>query len=135
VDPRYPMMPSDGKMACVMTPAGLRLAGQVELAGLEAAPNWQRAEVLLKFARKVFPGLPADLPAERVKMWMGHRPSTPDGLPVLGPASGCGDVIHAFGHGHVGLTAAAMSGKVVADLVAGRAPRFDLSPYAAGRFR
>jgi D-amino-acid dehydrogenase len=135
IEPRYPMMPSDGKMACVMTPTGLRLAGQVELAGLDAAPNWQRAEVLLKFARKVFPGLPDDLPAERVKMWMGHRPSTPDGLPVLGPASGCADVIHAFGHGHVGLTAAAMTGKVVAGLVAGRAPPFDLSPYAAGRFR
>jgi D-amino-acid dehydrogenase len=135
IEPRYPMMPSDGKMACVMTSAGLRLAGQVELAGLEAAPNWQRAEVLLKFARKVFPGLPEDLPAERVKMWMGHRPSTPDGLPALGPASGCADVIHAFGHGHVGLTAAAMSGKVVADLVAGRPPRFDLAPYAAARFR
>ena len=135
VEPRYPVMPSDGKMACVMTPAGLRLAGQVELAGLDAAPNWQRAEVLLKFARKVYPGLPADLPPERVKLWMGHRPSTPDGLPVLGVASGCADVVHAFGHGHVGLTAAAMTGKIVADLVAGRAPPFDLAPYAAARFR
>jgi len=134
VEPRLPMMPSDGKMACVMTPAGLRLAGQVELAGLDAEPNWQRAEVLLKFARKVYPGLPADLPPDRVKMWMGHRPSTPDGLPVLGPASGCPDIIHAFGHGHVGLTAAAMTGKVVADLIAGRSPKFDLTPYAAGRF-
>jgi D-amino-acid dehydrogenase len=135
VAPRYPVMPSDGKMACVMTQAGLRLAGQVELAGLAAAPNWQRAEVLLKFARRVYPGLPADLPSERVKLWMGHRPSTPDGLPVLGLASGCADVVHAFGHGHVGLTAAAMSGKVVADLVAGRPPPFDLGPYAARRFR
>jgi D-amino-acid dehydrogenase len=134
IEPRYPMMPSDGKMACVMTPAGLRLAGQVELAGLEAAPNWKRAEVLLAFARKVYPGLPADLPPERVKLWMGHRPSTPDGLPVLGLASGCADVVHAFGHGHVGLTAAATTGKVVAGLVAGRAPPFDLAPYAAGRF-
>jgi D-amino-acid dehydrogenase len=135
VEPRYPVMPSDGKMACVMTPAGLRLAGQVELAGLEAEPNWQRAEVLLKFARKVYPGLPADLPPERVRLWMGHRPSTPDGLPVLGPASGCSDVVHAFGHGHVGLTAAAMSGRIVADLVAGRAPPFDLAPYSARRFQ
>ena len=82
MEPRYPVMPSDGKMACVMTPAGLRLAGQVELAGLGAAPNWQRAEVLLKFARKVFPAIPADLPPERVKLWMGHRPSTPDGSAV-----------------------------------------------------
>ena len=135
VEPRYPTMPSDGKMACVMTPAGLRLAGQVELAGLQAEPNWQRAEVLLKFARKVYPGLPADLPAQRVSLWMGHRPSTPDGLPVLGLASGCADVVHAFGHGHVGLTAAAMTGKLVADLVAGRPPPFDLAPYAAARFR
>jgi D-amino-acid dehydrogenase len=134
VDPRYPMMPSDGKMACVMTPAGLRLAGQVELAGLEAAPNWQRAEVLLKFARKVYPGIPADLPPDRVKVWMGHRPSTPDGLPCLGLASGCADVVHAFGHGHVGLTAGARTGKIVADLVAGRPPPFDLAPYSARRF-
>ena len=129
VAPRYPMMPSDGKMACVMTPQGLRLAGQVELAGLEAAPNWQRAQVLLRFARKVYPGLPEDMPAERVKLWMGHRPSTPDGLPVLGIAARCPDVVHAFGHGHVGLTAAARTGKVVADLVAGRSPGFDLAPY------
>jgi D-amino-acid dehydrogenase len=135
IAPRYPIMPSDGKMACVMTPAGLRLAGQVELAGLEAAPNWQRAQVLLTFARTIFPGLPADLPLEAVKMWMGHRPSTPDGLPCLGLASGCPDVVHAFGHGHVGLTAAATTAKIVADLVAGRAPPFDLAPYAAGRFR
>jgi D-amino-acid dehydrogenase len=134
IAPRYPVMPSDGKMACVMTPAGLRLAGQVELAGLDAAPNWQRAEVLLAFARRIYPGLPADIPPERVKLWMGHRPSTPDGLPCLGPASGCADVIHAFGHGHVGLTAAARTGKVVADLLAGRTPPFDLAPYAASRF-
>jgi D-amino-acid dehydrogenase len=134
IEPRYPVMPSDGKMACVMTPAGLRVAGQVELAGLTAAPNWKRAEVLLAFARKVYPGLAADLPPERVKFWMGHRPSTPDGLPCLGLAAGCRDVVHAFGHGHVGLTAAAMSGKIVADLVAGRVPPFDLAPYAAARF-
>ena len=135
VEPRYPVMPSDAKMACVMTPGGLRLAGQVELAGLRAAPDWRRAEVLLAFARRVYPGLPAELPAERVKLWMGHRPSTPDGLPVLGRASGCADVVYAFGHGHVGLTAAAMTGKLVADLVAGRSPPFDLAPYATARFR
>ena len=134
VEPRYPVMPSDGKMACVMTPDGLRLAGQVELAGLHAAPNWKRAEVLLRFARQVYPGLPADLSLDKVKIWMGHRPSTPDGLPVLGLASGCADIVHAFGHGHVGLTAAAMTGKIVADLVAGRRSPFDLSPYAASRF-
>ena len=84
IQPRYPVMPSDGKMACVMTPAGLRLAGQVELAGLEAAPNWQRAEVLLAFARSVFPGLPADLPriGSSIGWAIGPRPRT--GCPASG---------------------------------------------------
>jgi D-amino-acid dehydrogenase len=135
VGPRLPVMPSDGKMACVMTPKGLRLAGQVELAGLAAAPNWRRADVLRDFARKVFPGLPDELPAERVKVWMGHRPSIADGLPCIGPASACADVVHAFGHGHVGLTAGATTGRLVADIVSGRPPEIDPAPYSASRFR
>jgi D-amino-acid dehydrogenase len=134
ITPRYPVMPSDGKMACVMTPQGLRLAGQVELAGLDAAPNWRRAEVLRDFARRVFPDVPADLPASRVKVWMGHRPSTPDGLPCIGPASGCPDIVYAFGHGHVGLTAAAATGRLVADLISGRQPAIDIAPFSAQRF-
>lgn len=132
VAPRYPVMPSDGKMACVMTPQGLRLAGQVELAGLAAPPNWARADVLRNFARRVFPGLPADF---QVKTWMGHRPSTPDGLPCIGRASGCPDVLHAFGHGHVGLTAGATTARLVADLISGKPPSIDLAPYSAARFR
>ena len=135
IAPRYPVSPSDGKMACVMTPQGLRLAGQVELAGLAASPNWQRAEVLRDFARRVFPDLPEHLPATKVKFWMGHRPSTPDGLPCIGPASLCADVIHAFGHGHVGLTAGAATGRLAADLVTGNKPSIDPEPYSARRFR
>ena len=135
VAPRYPVMPSDGKMACVMTPQGLRLAGQVELAGLDAAPNWQRAAVMRDFARQVFPDLPADLPDEKVKVWMGHRPSTPDGLPCIGPASGCPDVVHAFGHGHVGLTAGAATARLVADMISARHPSIEAAPYSARRFR
>jgi D-amino-acid dehydrogenase len=134
IAPRYPVMPSDGKMSCVMTPQGLRFAGQVELAGLDAAPNWQRAAVLRDFARRVFPDLPRDLPTDKVKVWMGHRPSTPDGLPCIGRASGCADVVHAFGHGHVGLTAGAATGRLVADLISGKPPSIDPGPYSARRF-
>jgi D-amino-acid dehydrogenase len=134
ISPRYPVMPSDGKMAFAMTPAGLRIGGQVELAGLQAEPNWQRADVLLQFARKVYPEVPADLPPERVKLWMGHRPSLPDGLPCIGPASGCDDIVHAFGHGHVGLTAGATTGKIVAEIIAGRPVSVNLTPYSARRF-
>ncbi|MGI4944614.1 MAG: NAD(P)/FAD-dependent oxidoreductase [Janthinobacterium lividum] len=132
--PRHPVMPSDGKMAVTMTRGGLRIAGQVELAGLDAAPDWRRAEILRDFALRVFPGLPRDLPADRVKVWMGHRPSIADGLPVIGPASGCSDVVHAFGHGHVGLAAGPVTGRLVADLLGGLRPVIDPTPYSACRF-
>jgi D-amino-acid dehydrogenase len=132
--PRHPIMPSDGKMANTMTLHGLRVAGQVELAGLEAAPNWKRAEILRDYALRTYPGLPRDLPANRVKVWMGHRPSTPDGLPCIGPASGCADVVHAFGHGHVGLAAGPITGRLVADIVSGLAPVVELAPYDPARF-
>lgn len=132
--PRTPVMPSDGKMSVTHMDGGLRIAGQVELAGLEAAPNWRRAEILRDFALRLFPGLPRDLPADRVSFWMGHRPSMPDSLPCLGPASSCPDIVHAFGHGHVGLAAGATTGRLVADLVAGKDSGIDMRPYRAQRF-
>ncbi len=135
VGPRLPLMPSDGKMAITMTEGGLRCAGQVEIAGLEAAPDWRRAEVLRDHLQRCFPGLPRDLPAERVKVWMGHRPSMPDGLPCLGPSRDTPDVIHAFGHGHVGLVASARTGRVVAQMVGGRAPEIPVHAFDAARFR
>ena len=133
--PRHPVMPSDGKMSITHMAQGLRLAGQVELAGLEAAPDWRRAAILRDFALRLFPGLPRDLPAARVRVWMGHRPSVADGLPVIGPASGCPEVFHAFGHGHVGLAAGALTGRLVADLLGGLPPAIDPAPYSARRFR
>ncbi len=66
---------------------------------------------------------------------MGHRPSMPDSLPVIGPASGCADVVHAFGHGHIGLAAGATTGRLVADIVSGTPPVIDPAPYSPARFR
>jgi D-amino-acid dehydrogenase len=133
--PRLPMMPSDGKMAITATDGGLRCAGQVEIAGLDAAPNWKRAEILRDHLLRTFPRLPRDLPAERVEVWMGHRPSTPDGLPCIGPARATPDIVHAFGHGHVGLVAGPRTGRLVAQIVGGRPPEIPVAPFAPGRFR
>lgn len=134
VSPRHGLMPSDGKMSIMRTAGGLRCAGQVEIAGLDAAPNWQRATILRDHLLRCFPGLPRDLPAERVKVWMGHRPSMPDGKPCLGPSTATPDVIHAFGHGHTGLVAAARTGRIVAALLAGRAPEIPITPFDPRRF-
>ncbi len=65
---------------------------------------------------------------------MGFRPSMPDSLPVLGPAPQADNVWLAFGHGHLGLTQAAVSGRLIADLMAGRKPVIDPAPYRATRF-
>lgn len=132
--PRHGLMPSDGKMSIMLTPQGLRCAGQVEIAGLEAAPNWKRAEILRDHLLRTFPGLPQSLPAERVKVWMGHRPSMPDGMPCLGPARATPDVIHAFGHGHTGLVAGARTGRLVAQLLGGHETEIPISAFSAGRF-
>lgn len=133
------LMPSDGKMGVVSTPQGLRLAGQVELASVAAAPDWRRATILLKYAHELFPNLTGKIDAMArdagsAAYWMGHRPSTPDGLPCIGRASGCADIFHAFGHAHTGLIQAPATGQLVAALIAGRQPAFDVAPYAAQRF-
>ncbi|MEI4472968.1 NAD(P)/FAD-dependent oxidoreductase [Frigidibacter sp. MR17.24] len=129
---RRPVMPSDGRMANTMTAGCLRAAGQVELSRADAAPNWARAEVLLGHLRDTYPGL--EIPAEGLQRWQGNRPSTPDGLPVIGPARAAG-VFHAFGHGHVGLNAGPATAALLADLIGGRPPAIDPDPYAVGRFR
>lgn len=133
VGPRHPTMPSDGKMAITMMQGGLRIAGQVELAGLHAEPNWKRAQILRDFALRTYPGLQHE--PERIRFWMGHRPATPDSLPCIGLASGCADVVHAYGHGHIGLASGPMTGRLVADLIGGRQPAIDPTPYAPHRFR
>lgn len=134
VRPRLPLMDGEGKFAVTPMETGLRFAGTVELAGLTAPPDWRRARILLEQGRRILPGLAASYPEERLSMWMGHRPSLPDSLPCIGPARRSPDVIYAFGHGHVGMAGSPVTGKLVADLVAGRKPLIDPAPFSAQRF-
>ena len=130
VTPRIPVASGEGKYFVTPMEEGLRIAGTVELAGLDAPPNLQRADALLANARRLLP----DLQPLAVERWMGHRPSLPDSLPVIGRSPRVPNAYFAFGHGHVGLTAAAPTGEIIADLVAGRAPFIDVAPFAADRF-
>ncbi len=110
---------------------GLRVAGTVEIAGLDAPPNEERAKALVQHARRMFPALTGS----QVRYWMGFRPSTPDSLPVLGPASGRPGLHFAFGHGHFGMTGGPPSGRLVAQLITGQPTGIDAAPYAVQRFR
>nr|WP_272874686.1 FAD-binding oxidoreductase [Roseomonas haemaphysalidis] len=135
VGPRHSVSLGAAKMVVNSMQDGLRTAGQVEIAATDAPPDWRRAEILRDHLLRSFPGLPRPFPEERVKLWMGHRPSTPDGLPCLGPSRRSPHVVHAFGHGHVGLVAGARTGRLVAQLLSGQPPEIPLAPFSAARFR
>ena len=134
VMPRLPIMSGEGKFAVTPMAGKLRFAGTVEFAGLAAPPDWRRADLLLRQARSLFPALPADLPEAKIARWLGHRPSTPDSLPVIGRSGRAANAFHAFGHGHVGFASGPFTGRIVADLIAGRTPSIDLDPFSPGRF-
>jgi len=117
---------------CVLVPmeSGLRLTGQDELASVEAPPDYRRIRRLLPAAKRM---LPAIDPTEQ-SVWMGCRPSLPDSLPVIGLAKHNSNVVYAFGHQHLGMTMGPATGLIVADLIAGRDPGIDLTPYRPGRY-
>lgn len=119
---------SRGFYLCPMT-GRLRVAGTVELGGLTAPPSPHRIAKLIEGARAIFPDLP-----EPSRDWMGFRPSMPDSVPVIGPSRAGPEVIHAYGHGHIGLTLAPITAQIIAGLVEGKAPSLDLTPYLPSRF-
>ncbi|MEM9576502.1 MAG: FAD-dependent oxidoreductase [Pseudomonadota bacterium] len=110
---------------------GLRVAGTVEFKGLKAPLDPRRTRVLENHARTMFGDALHDKPRT---YWLGHRPSLPDNLPVIGPSKRQIGLFYAFGHGHLGLTLAATTGKLVADILSGTQPSLDPSPFAADRF-
>jgi D-amino-acid dehydrogenase len=77
------------------------------------------------------PHLQVETPAKR---WMGFRPSIPDSLPVVGPAGKDERIVYAFGHGHYGLTQAAITSRLVADLLERKPVGIDLNPFLPQRF-
>ena len=127
---RLPICFSERAFVATSLEVGLRCAGTVELGGLEAPPNWARAEILGKHAQRGFPGLCT----EGKSRWMGFRPSMPDSLPVIGRSPRFSNVILAFGHGHCGMIFGARTGALVAALAADKDPGLDMAPYRADRF-
>lgn len=112
------------------TAGGIRVGGTVEMAGLDAAPDYRRAKVLVKRAREALP----ELKVEQTSEWMGHRPAMPDTVPVMGPSAKHRSVWYATGHGHLGLTYGATTARLMADLITGVSPPVDMKPYRVGRF-
>lgn len=124
-----PIMNKSGYFGLCSLEDGLRISGTVEIAGLDAAPAFDRAKGLAANARRLFP----DVRGEEI-YWMGHRPSLPDGLPMIGPVARYPGLNLCFGHGHSGLTAAPESAQLLANLMAGNTPAIDFRPYDPARY-
>ena len=125
-----PVIDAEKKIGVVPMNEGIRVAGMIEMASEGAKPNDARADVLLKLARRLVPELPDKLDSR----WLGHRPGIPDSRPVIGRSPRSDRVLFAFGHGTIGLTLGAITGQIVADLVAGRTPPVDLGLFSPTRF-
>ncbi|WP_420557958.1 NAD(P)/FAD-dependent oxidoreductase [Roseovarius sp.] len=112
------------------TAGGIRVGGTVEMAGLDAAPDYRRAKITVKRAREALPNLSVEDTTE----WMGHRPALPDTVPVMSDSAKTRGVYYATGHGHLGLTYAATCARLMGQLVTGERPELDLHPYRINRF-
>ncbi len=112
------------------TAGGIRVGGTVEMAGLDAAPDYRRSKVTVRRAQEALP----NLKHENYTEWMGHRPAFPDTVPVMSASAKTRGLFYATGHGHLGLTYAATSARLMADLITGVTPPIDMRPYRVDRF-
>lgn len=108
---------------------GFRVGGADEFAGLDRPPDYRRSKAMLTKAKRFLPGLQSNGGQE----WMGHRPSLPDSLPVIGAAN-FPNLYLGFGHGHLGLTQAAATGRLLTEIVDGSKTTIDAGPFDPRRF-
>ena len=126
----YPVISGDLRFCATPMGDSLRLAGTVELASIDAPAKKSRYSLMIKHALRLFPSLNLT----GASYWMGHRPSMPDSLPVIGKSPIYENGYFAFGHGHIGLTVAAVTGKIIAELASGGKTSIDIKPFNSNRF-
>jgi D-amino-acid dehydrogenase len=107
----------------------LRAAGTVELSSIHRPPNAKRLHWIESATRQIFPDLP---PAQ--SKWLGFRPSLPDSLPAIGRSGRARNIIYAFGHGHLGVTLAAVTARIVTDLILENRDTPELAAISPTRF-
>ena len=108
---------------------GLRVVGTIEFGGLNNPLSKKRILNLVNNAKYLFPEL-----SEHHDEWLGFRPSLPDFLPVIGPSKNYKNLFYAFGHHHLGWTLGAITGKIIAGMLAEENTNLDLAPYSSLRF-
>lgn len=131
VIPKLPLLFSEASV--VVNPLGdsLRIAGTLELAGMDFSFNSRRLEAIQKSSRSYLPGLEE---AKVIEIWRGLRPCTPDGLPIISRSSDFSNLIIAAGHAMLGMSLGPITGKLVSQLAMGEMTELDIFPLRAKRF-
>jgi D-amino-acid dehydrogenase len=124
-----PILYSNEKVLVTPMSARLRASSFMEFAGTEAPPDPRKPARLRATLRKL--GYPCETTGAS---WVGSRPVLPDYLPAIGRSASAPNLFYSFGHQHIGLTLAAVSAGLIADLFAGRPPRHDISAFDLRRF-
>jgi D-amino-acid dehydrogenase len=128
--PESTVMDETHKVAVTRLGDRIRVGGTAELAGYNTRLREARRGTLAHVVRDLFP---AGGDVDRAEFWTGLRPMTPDGTPLLGPTP-IPNLQLATGHGTLGWTMAAGTGRVLADLIGGRRPEIDLAGLALARY-
>lgn len=126
-----PIYDTGGSYIVAPMKAGLRVLSGVELARRDAPPNLAQIDAVEQEARETLAIGAAVEPGP----WHGSRPSTPDGLPVIGRAPRHPHIVFAFGHGHIGLSTGPITGRAVSEMIAGLPTAIPVAPFAPDRFR
>jgi len=129
--PELPVMLSEARAGVTPMGAQLRVAGTLELVGLDLRVNRRRLEAILRAVRTYMPGLPS---TPIVEVWRGLRALTPDDLPILGRPAGTSGLVVATGHGMAGISQGPMTGELIAQILTGEKPALDLEPFSPDRF-
>lgn len=131
-DPALPVWFQDSRVIATPLAGRLRLAGTLELAGLDLSVDRRRVGAVVRAGREGLGGLAG---RRTIEIWRGLRPCSPDGLPIVGRPDGLENVVLATGHGMMGLTLAPVTARLVGEIVAAAEPSHDLTPLSPGRFR
>jgi D-amino-acid dehydrogenase len=126
---KIPIAASERNVSLTPMEHGLRLTTTSEFAGIDAKPRHDRALRIIRGSQ----GILRDFRMDITSQWMGARPSTPDSLPVIGRSPRFRNAILAFGHGHLGVTFGAVTGRIVSQLARDATPNFDISAYRPDR--
>ena len=129
--PESTVMDETHKVAVTRLGDRIRVGGTAELAGYSMALREARRATLNHVVTDLFP---QGGDVSKASFWCGLRPMTPDGTPVVGPTP-IANLLIATGHGTLGWTMAAGTGRVIADLVSGRAPEIDIGGLTMARYR